>query len=172
MRIFHIATVADWEAARQFGAYRTSTRGRTLEDEGFLHAAHRSQVQPVFQRYYSDVTDPLLLLTIDTDRLSVPWREDPVGDESYPHIYGPLSPEAVVGVQALNRRGGTETLTTLFVKEMLRRMALALVVMLLAVVGSRAGLLLEDDGGEPVGALVGLAVGIAVVVALARRNRT
>ena len=70
----------------------------------------RSQAPPgggVFQRYYSDLGTPLVLLTIDTDRLGVPWREDDVGGETYPHIYGPLSPRAVVDVQPLNKHGGT-----------------------------------------------------------------
>lgn len=105
MRIFHIATVEDWERARRSGAYTTSTVGRTLEDEGFLHAAHRHQVAGVFERYHRELGRPLVLLTIDTDRLGVPWREDQVGDGTFPHIYGPLSPRAVVGVQPLNRGG-------------------------------------------------------------------
>ena len=108
MRIFHIATVVDWEQARRSGAYTTSSRGRSLEDEGFLHAAHRQQVEAVFERYYRDWDEPLVLLTIDTDRLGVPWREDEVGEETFPHIYGPLSPEAVVAVQPLDKHGGTE----------------------------------------------------------------
>jgi len=112
MRIFHIATVADWERAQESGVYATSTRGRSLEQEGFLHAAHRRQVQGVFQRYYQDAREPLLLLTIDTERLGVPWREDEVGEEPFPHIYGPLSPRAVVDVQPLNGSGGTEAFTS------------------------------------------------------------
>jgi uncharacterized protein (DUF952 family) len=103
MRIFHIATKADWEQALASGGYATSTRGQSLEDVGFIHAAHRPQVQGVFQRYYHDVREPLVLLTIDTDRLEVPWREDEVGEESFPHIYGPLSPTAVVGVRPLTQ---------------------------------------------------------------------
>ena len=98
MRIFHIATAADWERARTCGLYTTSTLGRTLEDEGFLHAARADQVAGVLQRYYGDVQQPLVLLTIDTDRLQVPWREDAVGEETFPHIYGALSPSAVVEV--------------------------------------------------------------------------
>ena len=111
MRIFHIATAADWERACRSGSYTTSTVGRTLEDEGFLHAAQRHQVEGVFRRYYSGLGEPLVLLTIDTDRLGVPWREDDVGGEKFPHIYGPLAPEAVVGVEALEERGDTQTLT-------------------------------------------------------------
>jgi uncharacterized protein (DUF952 family) len=110
MRIFHIATVAAWERARESGTYSTSTAGRTLEDEGFLHAARRAQVAGVFERYYRHAGEPLVLLTIDTERLGVPWREDEVGDESFPHIYGPLSPSAVVGVELLDGRGGSESL--------------------------------------------------------------
>jgi len=110
MRIFHIATVADWERARQSGAYTTSTAGRSLEDEGFLHAAHRPQVAGVFERYYRQAGEPLVLLTIDTDRLGVPWREDQVGEDTFPHIYGPLSPRAVVGVQPLDEDGETVAL--------------------------------------------------------------
>ena len=111
MRVFHIALAADWEQAQGPGAYTTSTVGRTLEDEGFLHAAHRHQVRDVLARYFRDLDQPLVLLTIDTDLLGVPWREDDVGEEKFPHIYGPLAPEAVVGVEALEERGDTQTLT-------------------------------------------------------------
>ena len=130
MRIFHIATKTNWERARTAGSYATSTRGQSLEDVGFIHAAHRSQVQGVFQRYYHDVREPLVLLTIDTDRLDVSWREEEVGEESFPHIYGPLSPAAVVDVQPLNRGGGTAAFTSMFVKETLLRISLAVVAVL------------------------------------------
>jgi uncharacterized protein (DUF952 family) len=103
VQIFHIATATDWTAAKQSGAYTTSTRGRTLEDEGFLHAARREQVAGVFDRYYSDADEPLLLLTIDTDLLDVPWREDSVGPDTFPHIYGPLAPDAVTEAAPLDR---------------------------------------------------------------------
>ena len=170
MRIFHIATVADWERAQGSGAYATSTRGRSLEEEGFLHAAHRPQVQGVFQRYYQDVREPLVLLTIDTERLGVPWREEEVGQESFPHIYGPLSPRAVVDVQPLNSSGGTEPFTSLFVREMLLRIGLGVVAMLLAGAGSIVGGGLDAVWGDLVGALVGLAIGIALAVVLLRRR--
>jgi uncharacterized protein (DUF952 family) len=108
MEIFHIATVSDWGDAQQSGAYATSTRGRTLEDEGFLHAARREQVAGVFNRYYLDAGEPLVLLTIDTDLLDVPWREDQVGVDTFPHIYGTLSPAAVTRVLPLDPTAGVE----------------------------------------------------------------
>ncbi len=168
MRIFHIATATDWERARRSGVYNTSTVGRTLEDEGFLHAAHRQQVKGVFQRYYSGLGTPLVLLTIDTDRLGVPWREDEVSGETYPHIYGPLSPTAVVGVQPLNKDGGTESFSSLFFRGMALRILLAIFATFFAYVGSRIGRQFDAAWAEFGGAVAGLCVGLSVAVLVLR----
>jgi uncharacterized protein (DUF952 family) len=97
-RIFHLATAADWTLAQRSGSYTTSTRGRTLAEEGFIHASRADQWQGVRDRFYSDVTEPLLLLVIDTDRLDVPVVEEevPGTGDCYPHVYGPLDPAAVL----------------------------------------------------------------------------
>jgi uncharacterized protein (DUF952 family) len=108
VQIFHIATASDWRAAQESGSYTTSTVGRTLAEEGFLHAARRDQVAGVYRRYYLEGGEPLVLLSIETDLLDVPWREDPVGEETYPHIYGALSPTAVTEVQPLDPTVGIE----------------------------------------------------------------
>ena len=105
MRIFHVASVADWAQAQHTGSYTTSTLGVSLAEEGFLHAARAEQVNGVFERYYAGVAEPLVMLTIETDLLDVPWREDPVGDDTYPHVYGPLSPVAVVRTDLLAADG-------------------------------------------------------------------
>lgn len=97
MRIFHIATLADWrQAEASGGTYTTSTYGVPLATAGFLHASRHEQVRGVLDRVYGDVTEPLLILEIETDLLDVPWREDDVDGESFPHIYGPLDTRAVV----------------------------------------------------------------------------
>ena len=96
MIIHHIALESDWQQAQESGAYATSTLGRSLDDEGFIHASRPEQVQRVSDAFYGGVPEPLVLLTIDTDRLASPWREDPVGDDTFPHIYGPLNPDAVI----------------------------------------------------------------------------
>jgi len=171
MLVFHIATAADWRAARRSGAYTTSTRGRTLEQEGFIHASRADQVDDVRRRYYADVDEALVLLTIDTDRLTVPWQEDPVGEDTFPHLYGPLSPSAVVRVQPLDREGRSTTFGQHLFREMGLRIGLALVAMALAVLGSRLGRAVDDDWGALVGALVGLAVGLVVMLVILRRRR-
>ncbi len=108
MQIFHIATVADWRGAQRAGSYTTSTHGVTLADEGFIHASRGDQWQGVRGRFYSEVTEQLVLLSIDTDRLTAPVVEEspPGTDETFPHIYGPLNPDAVVQVIPLGT--GTE----------------------------------------------------------------
>jgi uncharacterized protein (DUF952 family) len=99
--IFHLALVADWEAAQAVGDYRVSTIGRTLEEEGFLHASYADQWRGVRDAFYAGVDEPLVLLEIDPDRLDVPLVvETPDGaNQAFPHIYGPLPVDAVVSVR-------------------------------------------------------------------------
>jgi len=101
--IFHIAEAGDWRAARHLGEYRVSTRGRTLAEVGFIHAARREQVLGVAEAFYRDA-GPLLLLTIDPARLAAPVRDEQVAPGAvFPHIYGPVPVEAVVAVTPLER---------------------------------------------------------------------
>ncbi|RNL65501.1 DUF952 domain-containing protein [Nocardioides marmoriginsengisoli] len=101
--MFHVALVSDWEAAVAAGDYRVSSLGVTLEQEGFLHASRADQWEGVLQRYYADVTEPLVLLVIDPARLTAPMVVEAVGQDTYPHIYGPLNVDAVVETRPLDR---------------------------------------------------------------------
>ena len=104
MRIFHVATVADWESARRSGAYTTSRYGVTLEQEGFIHASRADQWPGVLERFYGEVDEPLVLLETETDLLGVPLVEEPPAQgvgETFPHVYGPIRPEAVVAMTPL-----------------------------------------------------------------------
>ena len=96
--IYHIALAADWDAALAAGEYRVSTLGVTLEEEGFIHTSTSAQVRGVAEAYYAGVQEPLVLLTIDERRLTVPLRWDavPGRPDPFPHLYGPLGVAAVV----------------------------------------------------------------------------
>ena len=108
--IFHIATRADWDETLRSGTYTTSTVGRTLEEEGFIHASRPEQVAGVFERYYRSLGKPLVLLTIDPSRLTdAEVRFDHVGDDTYPHVYGPINRAAVVESVPLDRHGHPES---------------------------------------------------------------
>ncbi len=97
MIVFHLAFAADWDEARRAGAYRMSTRGRTLDEEGFVHCSRADQVATVAANYYAGATD-LVLLHVDTDRLTSEVRVERVGEDEYPHVYGPIDVDAVVEV--------------------------------------------------------------------------
>jgi uncharacterized protein (DUF952 family) len=100
MRIFHLTTPEAWSAARREGSYTVSTRGRTLADEGYIHCSELHQVDGVRSRFFADLHE-LLLLEIDTDLLTSPWRSEQLegADAAYPHVYGPLDLAAVVDVR-------------------------------------------------------------------------
>ena len=99
--VFHLALAADWAAARAAGEYRTSTRDRTLEEEGFIHCSRLDQAVGVASRYFAGA-GPLVRLYVDRARVSAPMIDDPVPgrDETYPHIYGPLNLDAVIATSA------------------------------------------------------------------------
>jgi uncharacterized protein (DUF952 family) len=95
--IFHLAMPEDWIAAFERGEYRMSTRGVTLETEGFIHCSTRAQVEATANRFYADV-DSLVLLTIDPSLVASPivWEPPAPGiDELFPHVYGPVQIAAV-----------------------------------------------------------------------------
>jgi uncharacterized protein (DUF952 family) len=100
-RIFHIASAADWRATRPSGSYRLSTRGRSLEQVGFIHCSYAEQVTRIANAFYSGVHG-LVLLAIDPERVAAPIRAEAgeATDEQFPHIYGPLNADAVVQVVA------------------------------------------------------------------------
>lgn len=108
-RLFHAALPGDWDAAQAAGLYEMSTRGRTLAEEGFIHASYENQVERVVNSFYADLHD-LVLLEIDRERLDVEVvDESPTGnpgDESFPHLYGPLAAGAVVTATPWRRAEG------------------------------------------------------------------
>ena len=71
----------------------------SIAEEGFIHCSFRPQLDGVIERYYSDAVS-LVILEIDPSKLSSELRIEPsTNDEDYPHIYGPLNLNAVIGVE-------------------------------------------------------------------------
>jgi uncharacterized protein (DUF952 family) len=93
-RIFHLALAHDWQAAHVAGEYA---------EEGFIHASRADQWAGVRERFYSDVTEPLVLLVIEHARLDAEVRDEAVPgmDETVPHVYGPINLDAVVEARVL-----------------------------------------------------------------------
>ena len=165
MRLFHIATSADWEAARSSGRYTTSTYGVSLAEEGFIHASRGDQWEGVRERFYAEVTEPLVLLVIDSDLLDVPVVEEspPGTDETFPHLYGALDPAAVVQVLPIDHAVASPTteppaepvatqdspsFSRLFFAEMFHNLMLAVLVMTCVAVGAVVGGALAPELGS------------------------
>lgn len=110
MRILHAALPQDWARARDDGSYDVSTRGRSLVDEGFIHAATLAQLPGVLDRYFTDV-EALDVLVIDLDRLDhegaqVLWEDVEGSDAPFPHVYGVVPVQTVVDVVRLEHTPG------------------------------------------------------------------
>jgi uncharacterized protein (DUF952 family) len=96
--ILHITTDTAWADARRDGQLVTPS----LAEEGFIHCSTHAQVEATANRIFRGSGD-LLLLELDPAKLTAPlkWeRATDVGDE-FPHIYGPLNLDAVVGTRPL-----------------------------------------------------------------------
>ncbi|MET7603138.1 DUF952 domain-containing protein [Streptomyces avermitilis] len=102
--LLHLTERSLWDAARDRGTYEMSTRGRTLQEEGFIHCSLRHQLPGVAAFVYGSQPGPdeLVVLVVDAERLAVPVRYEAVepGGEEFPHIYGPIPVSAVVDVEA------------------------------------------------------------------------
>ncbi|WP_433403173.1 DUF952 domain-containing protein [Streptomyces sp. CA-146814] len=113
--LLHLAEAPLWEAARGTGTYEMSTRGRTLQEEGFIHLSLPGQLPGVARMLYGDGVGSedgdghgdgghdLVVLVVDPARLTVPVRYEAMkpGGEEFPHLYGPLPVDAVVEVRRL-----------------------------------------------------------------------
>ncbi len=96
--IYHLTFAADWDAALTVGTYRVSSRGTTLESQGFLHFSYAGQLAGVAQRFWQHPEADLVLLTVDPDLLDRPVVDENTsgGTELFPHLYGPLPVASVV----------------------------------------------------------------------------
>jgi uncharacterized protein (DUF952 family) len=175
-RIFHLALASEWAAAQRSGSYTTSTLGRTLAQEGFIHASRADQWQGVRQRFYADVAEPLVLLVIDTSRLGVPVVAEPAPDstETFPHIYGPLPVSAVVQALPIDgegQAGSGGSFSRVFLVEMLGNALLGLGLIVLLTVGVLLGKAAGPDWAVWAGFLAALAVGVPLAVWAYRRRQ-
>ena len=97
--IYHLTSKADWEAAGSGPEYRAES----LALEGFIHCSKdEDQGLAVAKRLFPGRTG-LLLLEVETGRLISPVKHEPArSGEIYPHIYGPLNVDAVIGTLSLD----------------------------------------------------------------------
>lgn len=96
--IFHIAQRDRWASNTGMREPRFYAP-EMFPIEGFIHCSTRDQVVKVADLRFRGRED-LLLLCIDTDKVAAAIRYENLegGQELFPHLYGELNTEAVVGV--------------------------------------------------------------------------
>ena len=90
----HLTTNQAWADALKDGSYSLSTKGKTLEEVGFIHGSFADQVEEVAGFVFADSTEELVVLHLTIEKLSSHGIEVRVekasNGKSYPHIYGAI----------------------------------------------------------------------------------
>lgn len=97
---YHLVPAAVWAATDATRPYEAAS----LSGEGFIHCTDGvAALLRTADRHYRDDPRPFVVLTVDLERVTAPWRvEDAAG--IYPHIFGPIDQPAIVAVGALVRQ--------------------------------------------------------------------
>ncbi len=97
MLILHIARREEWEAEQAEGFYSPAN----FEREGFIHGSLPEQILGSAQKHYLGQRD-LVLLGIDSRRVQAEIRFENLvgGSQPFPHIYGKLNRDAVIGTSS------------------------------------------------------------------------
>lgn len=105
--ILRITPGDKWEQAVAEGEFRSDD----LTTEGFIHCSTPEQLPYVYGKFYKGQTG-LVVLRIDTEKLKFPliWENPHERWNVFPHVYGPINPDAVVEVvpleEVLAQNGG------------------------------------------------------------------
>ena len=95
----HLTTKQAWEDALKVGTYSLSTKGKTLEEVGFIHGSFADQVEEVAGFVFAGSTEELVVLHLNIDKLEshdiVVRVEAASNGKSYPHIYAAIPCELV-----------------------------------------------------------------------------
>lgn len=101
-RTFHLTPSAWWDAADPAAPLGAPS----LAGEGFIHCTTgAAEMVATANRHYRDDPRTFVILTIDLDRLTSPWRFDDASG-TYPHVYGPIDRAAIVAVAPAPRDPG------------------------------------------------------------------
>ncbi len=95
MKIYHIVTPEVWEKFKDENFYEAES----LHTENFIHCSFAEQVEAVLRRYYKGA-EKVLLLEIEPEKLTSELVNEPsTGGEIYPHVYGQINRDAIVGIE-------------------------------------------------------------------------
>ena len=94
MKIYHIVLPEKWNDLNG-----SNYEHESLVSEGFIHCSFEEQLEEVLKRYFRGI-DTVTILEIDPMKLTSRLVVEPsTNGESYPHIYGPINAESIVGTE-------------------------------------------------------------------------
>ena len=107
--IFKIVPRAEWQA--DSGDYHGSAHDKA---DGFLHFSTASQLPETLRRYYA-AQDDLMLVAVDSKALgaALKWEYSQSRGEDFPHLYAPLSPDAIKWARLIKKDATGEFLLPL-----------------------------------------------------------
>lgn len=92
MRIYKILPRAEWTAAQAAGRFEGSAVDHA---DGYIHFSTAAQAGETARRYFSGLSD-LVVLEVEGDDLGAALRWEPSrGGDLFPHLYGALDAGAV-----------------------------------------------------------------------------
>jgi len=97
--IFKIVPRAEWQA--ESGDYDGSAHDKA---DGFLHFSTASQLPETLRLYYSG-QDELMLVAVEVAALgaALKWEHSSTRGEDFPHLYAPLSCDAIKWARPIAR---------------------------------------------------------------------
>lgn len=98
--IYKILTGQEWDKFQEEKTFYGSPLDITC---GFIHCAKKSQYPTIKDKFFKDQS-PLILLQIDVKKLSegsLKIEANRPGGDEYPHLYSPLSLDAIASWKTL-----------------------------------------------------------------------
>jgi uncharacterized protein (DUF952 family) len=97
--IYHLVFPEYWAKFEGAAEYVSET----LDVEKFIHCSRKEQLSGVLERFFAGVND-LLIVEIDESKLTSPllYEAVPDSEETFPHIFGPINREAIVGIGSVS----------------------------------------------------------------------
>lgn len=91
--IYHCINPNYWAIVKDQDLYFSET----FEEEGFIHACRIDQLEHVKTNYYVGVPE-IIVLKINTEKLTSTLKIEPASGQEFPHIYGGINKESIVEV--------------------------------------------------------------------------
>jgi len=98
--IYHVTTSSDWTHAQLQGFYDRSTKGKSFEQVGYIHASTAMQLEGIKEILYGNSNEKLVVLVLSQSKLQsagIEVRFEDGGEgEFYPHIFAPIPVRLIV----------------------------------------------------------------------------